>query len=176
MVEDDGGSPLEGGLVSAQFYDPDAVDLKNEVLVETTTVSTDEGAYKLFLPPDIYNIIVTKDGYLPACQEIEAQLYEDYIANFNLVTVTDTITVSGAVSGLASEEDSALLSVRQTISCGSVEVIVEVASASVANGTTSETIYLPAGMYDVVVSADEEETQVFEDINTNTVLDIIFGQ
>jgi hypothetical protein len=176
MVEDDGGAPIEGGLVSAQFYDPDAVDLKNEVLVETTTVSTEEGAYKLFLPPDIYNIVVAKDGYLPACQEIEAQFFKDYIANFSLVAVTETILVSGAVSGLASEEDSAHLSIRQTISCGSADVIVEVASASVANDTTSEAISLPAGMYDVVVSADEEETQVFEDINTNTVLDIIFGQ
>ncbi len=176
MVEDEVGAPIEGGLVSAQFYDPDAVDPKNEVLVETTTVSTEEGAYKLFLPLDIYNIVVTRDGYLPACQKVEAVSFLDYIADFSLIDVTETISVSGAVSGLASEEDSALLSIRQTISCGSADVIIEVASASIANGHASEAISLPAGIYEVVVSADEEETQVFENINTNTVLDIIFGQ
>jgi len=175
IVNED-GAPIEGALVSAQSYDPAAVGFKDEVLVETTTVTTEEGAYKLFLPLDIYNIVVTKDGYLPACREVEALSFMDYIADFSLVAATDTITVSGAVSGLASGEDSARLSIRQTIACGLDNVIIEVASASVANGATSESITLPVGIYDVVVSADEEETQVFEDINTNIVLNIIFGQ
>ena len=138
-------------------------------------MSTEEGAYKLFLPPDTYYIVATRDGYLPGCQEIEAQYFEEYIAEFSLLAVTEIITISGTVSGLTNEEAAALLSIRQTINCGSGNVTIEVASVSVANDTTSDGIALPAGIYDVVVSAEGEERLVFEDLSEDTELNISFG-
>ncbi len=113
-------NPLGGALVSAQIFEPGAEDLKDEVIVESTTVTTDAGAYKFFLLPDIYNIVATMDDYLPACQKVEALYYEELLdINFILVprdTETD-ITISGTVSGLATDE-VALLSIRQTTDCG----------------------------------------------------------
>jgi hypothetical protein len=172
---DDGVEPIGGAVVSAQVYDSGAADPKDEVTVETTTVSTEEGAYKLFLPPDIYNIVVTRDGYLPACQEVEAQFFEEYSADFSLIAETETIIISGTISGLETEEDSALLSIRQLdVNCGgTANVTIEVASVAVANGDYS--ITLPAGTYDMVASVTGETTQVFEDISADTELDIIFG-
>jgi hypothetical protein len=174
-VVDDGVEPIGGAVVSAQVYDSGAADPKDEVTVETTTVSTEEGAYKLFLPPDIYNIVVTRDGYLPACQEVEAQFFEEYSADFSLIAETETIIISGTISGLETEEDSALLSIRQLdVNCGgTANVTIEVASVAVANGDYS--ITLPAGTYDMVASVTGETTQVFEDISADTELDIIFG-
>ena len=172
-VIDDGVNPIAGAMVSAQFYDPDALDPEDEVIVETTTVSTDAGGYKLYLPPDIYNIVVTREGYLPACQEIAAQFFEEYGADFSLTAATESITISGTVSGLAAEEDSAHLSIRQTADCGSGDVMIEVASTMVAEGG-SYSITLPLGTYDVAASAVGETTQVIEDISSNTTLDVVF--
>lgn len=175
-VVDDGTEPIGGALVSAQIYDSGAADFKDEVTVETTTVSNEEGAYKLFLPPDTYNIVVTRDGYLPVCQEVEAQFFEEYTANFSLTAEAAIIIISGTVSGLATDEDSALLSIRQhEVNCGgAANVTIEVASLNVANGDYS--ITLPAGTYDMVSSATGETTQVFPGINADIEIDIIFGQ
>ncbi len=174
-VVDNGVDPIAGALISAQINDSSAADFKDEVTVESATVSTTEGAYKLFLPPDIYNIVATRDGYLPACKVVEAQFYEGYTAEFNLKTETEIITISGSVSGLATEEDSTLLSIRQAIDCGAGNVTVEVASISVAEGGNFS-ITLPAGTYDMIASAAGATTQIFEDIIEDIVLDIVFGQ
>ena len=173
-VVGDGVDPIGGAFISAQVYDSGAADPKDQVIVEAATVSSDTGAYKLFLPPDTYNIVVTKDGYLPACHEVEAQYYQEYGAAFSLTAETEIITISVNVSGLKTEEDSALLSIRQTIDCGSGDVTVEVASVPVANGAYA--IALPAGaVYTAVASAAGETTQVSGDIEADTVLDFNFA-
>ena len=112
---------------------------------------------------------------MPACQEVEAQFFLEYVADFSLLAETEIITISGTVSGLTTEEDATLLSIRQTINCGSGNVTIEVASVSVANDTTSNGIVLPAGTYKVVVSAEGEEIRVFEDLSEDTELNISFG-
>jgi hypothetical protein len=177
VVVDAEDAPLAGALVSAQTYIPPAPDLdpEDEVTVESTTVTTEEGSYKLFLPPDVYNIVVTMEGYQPACQEVGAQFFEEYVADFSLVAETEFMSISGTVAGLATDEDSAILSIRQSIDCGSGNVKIEVASVRVANDTSSEGITLPVGIYDVVVSTEGEETQVFEGVNTDTELNIVFN-
>jgi len=169
-----GIDPLENALVSAQIYDPEAADPKDEVILAATSLSTAEGAYKMFLPPDIYNIVAAKAGYLPACQEIEAQFFEEYVVYFSLVAETGTITIEGTVSGMAAAEDSAYLSIRQTMDCGSGAAAVEVASVRVAEGG-SYSIILPAGTYELVASAAGYPTKVFHDLNADTEQDIVFG-
>ena len=175
-IVDDGSDPIEGALISAQNFDSGAADVKDEVIIETSSVSTAAGAYKLYLPLNTYNIVATKDGYLPACQVVEAEWYFDNDpANFSLIAEAETITISGAILGLATDEESALLSIRQLdVNCGgSANVTIEVTSVNVTNGDYS--ITLPAGTYDVVAWAEEESSQMFEDISADTVLDIVFN-
>jgi hypothetical protein len=61
----DGAAALPGVLVSAQIYDPDADDPKDRVVVWTSTVTDEDGQYKLFLQPGTYNIVVYTTGYFP---------------------------------------------------------------------------------------------------------------
>lgn len=164
-------SPLAGALVSAQIYEPDALDPKDKVMVETSTTSTELGEYKLFLPPDTYNIVAARDGYLPACQEVTAQFYEAVTADFTLEAATEFLEITVTVSGLTTDEDSTLVSFRQTNDCGAGGVMIEVASYPLGNG--DYTITLPAGTYDVVASSFEKTTQVFMDFS-GTELNIVF--
>ena len=174
-VVDDGSQPIEGALVSAQVHDPDAPDAKDEVIVESTTVTTEEGYYKIFLPPDTYNVVATKEGYLPGCREVDAQYFEEYIAHFSLEAAAESFTISGTVSGLATDEDTALLSIRLLdVDCGgSANTTIEVGSVIVANGDYSITV--PAGTYTLVASAAAETTLVFGDLKGDTELGIVFG-
>jgi len=173
-VVDDTTQPIQGALVSAQIHDPDALDAKDEVIVESTTMTSAEGYYKLYLPRDMYNIVATMDDYLPGCREVDAQYFEEYIANFSLEAAAESFTISITVSGLDTDEDTALLSIRQLdVDCGGLEhVTIEVASQNVANGDYSFT--LPLGAYDVVASAVGKTTQEEKGINTNTDLNFVF--
>ncbi len=172
LAEGGGSVPVEGTLVSAQVN----MDPQDEVIVEATTVTTDEGMYKLYLPPDLYNIVVTKSGFLPACQEVEAQYYEKLVVDFSLLPDdTENITISGTVTGLTVEEGAAArLSIRQIMDCGSGNVQVEVASVSVAEGG-KYSFTLPAGTYKLVASTAGKETKVFATLAiTDENLDVNF--
>jgi len=172
---DDGAGPVAGASISAQIYDPGAADPKDHVIVEAATVSSETGGYTLFLVPDIYNIVATKDGYLTACQEVEAQFFQEYVADFTLTAATEIITISFNVSGLETEDDAALLSIRQTMDCGAGDAAVEVTSVNVTNG--SYAITLPVGTsYSVVASASGHTTQVSGSIEADAELDIDFDQ
>jgi hypothetical protein len=176
----DGIIPVKGALVSAQIFD-DAVQEPLDVVIETSTVSNADGNYKLFLPPDTYNVVATAEGYQFGCREVEAQFFEDYTAHFTLAAVEEVITLGGTVSGLASPEDSAVLSVRQKMDCGAgVDVTVEVASLPVADGGTYS-FTLPVGpAYILVASAFDEtnettQTQVFDDLSNDIEVNIVFN-
>ena len=165
---DDGVDFIESASVSAQIYDSEASGTKGEVVVESTAKTTAEGKYKFFLPPDIYNIVVTKAGFLPACKVVEALYYEEEIVDFNLdVNPGETITISGTVSGLATDTDTAYLSIRQLgVDCPlAANVTIEVASDQPVNGGYSITV--PAGEYDLVASAGEI-THVEKDLSVDT--------
>ena len=142
----DGAGPLEGALVSAQLYDAEAVDPRDEVMVEGATASDINGAYFLYLVPGTYNMVATMAGYLPDCVQVEAAFFEAYSADLTLVPAVEFGGISGTVSGLDTVEDSALLSIRQSADCGSLAspVMIEVASLNVFNGA-GYTIDLPSG-------------------------------
>lgn len=162
-IIDDGTNALEGVLVSAQIYDPSATDVKNSVDVETASVSDEGGSYTLYLQPDIYNIVAVKQGYEPACIEVKATGFMEYIANFSLTSTasSDLGMVFGEVNGLETSEDSASLSFRQSINCGNGSVQIEVLSINVAEGG-AYTVTLPAGTYQLVASTYGEFTQEHE--------------
>ena len=76
------------------------------------------------------------DGYLPACEEVAAQYYEELAGvDFSLIPETaPPVTIKVSVAGLDNaEETTVLLSIRQTMECiPEVDTIVEVASMMVA--------------------------------------------
>jgi hypothetical protein len=164
-------TPLPEVLVSAQIYYPDAVEPANRVVVETSSRTTEEGEYALNLPPDIYTIVTAPDGYLPACQTVDAQYYDAEPVVFSLEAATEFLVITVHVEGLATEEDSADVSFRQTKDCGDGVVMIEVDFESLANG--EYTVTLPTGTYDVVASADGETTQEFAGFS-GTTLNIVF--
>jgi hypothetical protein len=175
-ITDNEDNPVEGVVVSAQIHDPDAGDPKDAVIVESTTLSTAEGSFTLLLPPGTYNIVAVTAGYLPTCQEGVSEFGEEFSSAISLTPAPDNISLSGSVAGLDAVEDSALLSIRLEIDCGSGPVTVEVANVSVANDSDFGDIVLPfdPGLsYDVVVSAEGKVTQVITDIIVDTVLDIV---
>jgi hypothetical protein len=175
---------VEGTQVTAQTYDDLAADPKDEVMVEGGTTSAADGTYFMYLAPGTYNMVAMAAGFLPECVEVAAEFFEAYTADFFLDPVVEAGTLSGLVSGLAAPEDSATISIRQPVDCGSGLVMIEVASVNIVNDTVYGPIALPAGTYQIVASSDGETTQVFGDIDgvggivvvdtTETVQDIDF--
>jgi len=166
VVADDNDMSLAGALVNAQSYTPppdppDGWDPMDEVKIAGGTACDETGAYVLYLPPGTYNIVATREGYTPQCQEVAATGYQDYgDTNFMLTALTaaDSGTLTAAVTGVA----TAGFSIRQTVDCGAGDVKIEVASVNVADGAVADAITLPAGMYEVVVSPEGEGTYVVE--------------
>jgi len=172
-VQEEDNTPLGGALVSAQLYNPDAEDPRDTVFVESTTETAPDGTYTLLLPLNTYNIVATATGYLPACQVLEAEWYFDNDdADFTLTLADEIRSINVTVAGMDTEEDTALLSFRQTQKCGEGDVMIEVASMNVTNGVYP--ISLPAGTYDVVASAVEKTTQKALGIDLTVDLNFTF--
>jgi hypothetical protein len=66
-------------------------------------------------------------------------------------------SLSGEVSELATADDSATISIRQTMACGNGDAQIEVQALNVAEGGTYS-LTLPVGSYKMVVSAVGETT------------------
>lgn len=155
-------SPLPGTLVSAQLYNAAAADVSDVVTVATGTVAADvTGAYVMYLPADIYNIVAVKAGYLPACVEVDATVFQEHSADFSLDDAAALGTMSGTLSGLDAAEDFGAISIRQTMDCGSGDVQVEVQALNVAEGG-SYSLILPVGLYKMIVSATGKTTLEFD--------------
>jgi len=144
-----GEYPIPGSLVSAQLYS----DADDSIIVQGATPTDADGMYKMFLPPDTYNVVAVADGFEAQCAEVAALDFREYRQDFLLVLADGSGRVSGTVTFLGgTTEDSATLSVRQLIDCGSGEVPVEVDSVNVANGGVFE-ISLPPGDYTLIATA-----------------------
>ena len=183
-VEENGETQLEGANVSAQAYDPEAGDPKDEVTEAARATSNQNGYYFMYLPilKRVLNIVATMDGYLPECQMLDSSEtgIMGYVRDFTLIPAGATGTLTGSVRGLAGNDDSATFSIRKwDDTCDSM---IEVASRSVINTTAEPADYfdpitLPVGTYEVIVSAEGEVTQVWTievAAETETVLDVFF--
>ena len=185
----DGTDSIEGVSVSAQVYDDSATDKKDEVLIQASTITDENGEYKMILEAGTYNIVAYKDGYSPECTNVVLESGTDLTGEDFTLSDADTGTVSGSVEIIGGvEDDSATLSFRQECDGGSGPEPIEVKSINVGyeGGTwtySGET--LPVGTYDVIASAvmadeaDERTTQEVSDVvvtdGADTVIDpIIF--
>jgi len=162
----------EGGVdVSAQIYTPEPSeptdppwDPMDEVMVEGTAESDGDGYYKIYLPPNTYNVVATKDGFIPECLEVQAEFFEELTdVDFALEEVIESGNVEVTVSGLDAEALSHL-SIRQMFDdCEGLvveEVMIEVKFLPNLGNDTPYNISLPAGDYQIVAWADEKDTLV----------------
>jgi len=172
-----GGS--EGGVaVSAQIYTPEPSeptdspwDPMDEVTVEGTAESDGDGYYKIYLPPNTYNVVATKDGFIPECIEVQAEFFEELTeVDFGLEEVIESGSAEVTVSGLDAEA-LAHLSIRQHLAnCEGLEeeeVMIEVKFLPNVGNGAQDSISLPAGDYQIVAWADEKDTLVIPLIVTD---------
>ena len=154
---------LKKVLVSAQKYDSGADDVKDQVLIQASTLTDENGDYTIFVRPDVYNIVAYKDGYEPGCSRITVGPDQEYPLNFTLLA-TGTGTVSGKVKIVdGTTEQHVTLSFRQSAQCDpNGDQQIEVKSVNVAN-PGSYSVILPEGTYSVVASTYGRETQVYPD-------------
>jgi len=174
----DGERGLQGVLVSAQIFHPDPPtgDAKDRVTVQASTTTDASGSYAIFVAPGTYSIVAYKDGYAPACVEIEALPDSSHTQDFQL-TSADTETISGAVTiSSGSDEQHVTISFRQSTQCSGEDKDIEIKSVNVLKDESySKT--LPVGFYDVVASTHDETTRSESreiKVGVDTVLNLDF--
>jgi len=161
IVTDNQQAGLEGVTVSAQIYNSQANNAKDRVKTYTSTVTSGDdeqnnaGEYMMYLPPETYNIVAYKRGYIAQCRKITTSLDEDALTeDFELApvgiegNVFATVTVINAV-----EDQSVFISFRQPFGNDEIEAV----SLNVANNTILDNISLPVGEYSVVASTDGKD-------------------
>jgi hypothetical protein len=153
---DDGTVPLQDAMISAYNAGEDLVSAVNE------TASGTDGYYFMYLPTSqsSFNILATMDGFEPQCQAL-TDTYPDTspktagnIIDFTLFPESATGTITGSVSGLASAVSAHFSILKDLSPCGRLEV----ASFNVDEGESSDPVILPYGIYEVIVTAADEET------------------
>lgn len=151
---------LAGALVNAQIVDNLAADQKDQVVIEAGTVADGNGEFALFLAPGGYNLVVSKDGYLPACAAITLAKNDKPTVDFSLAATDDPLgSIAGTVAIAGAAVDQYVtIDFRQASECGSGATTITVKSVNVANGN-SYTVDLPAGSYQVVASTYGKTTQ-----------------
>lgn len=145
-VEDDLGNPLPGALVSAQVYNAQASDEFGKVTVDTSTLTDDNGQYKMYVPAGTYELTAYKaykgaetSPYGPSCDQITTDYNGSYSQDFQLtqypVGMLDITVVN-------STEDVSI-SIRQDSPC-QAGAQIEVDSLMVSGNDMYES-YLPGG-------------------------------
>lgn len=179
-----GSAPLAGVLVSAQIYNPQAQDRKDEVTADAATLTDENGAFALFLEPGSYNLVAsrieTAQAFGPGCEAVEAGSDSTLIRDFTLASTDQVGQVAGDVTIVNGSNDQyATLSFRQGIDCANATgpQVIEVAGINVAD-TAHYSVNLPAGSYDAVGWTAGKATAVAEGVvvedEKETVLDFLF--
>ncbi|MFO7767184.1 MAG: DUF4382 domain-containing protein, partial [Pelovirga sp.] len=184
------GSPIAGAFVSAQAGDPLSIRAGT---ISDDDVSDEKPGYKLFLEPGNYTLVVTADGYEPACKPLTLTSGDQLLTDFDLTPPaeeSETFTLDGTVTVADSDEgQSVTLSFYQTVNCNdatSASVVVRELNFDADDEGVDYQLTLPAGSYNVVathyvtVDDDEEEEEVtstFEfsiNLNNNLIENINF--
>lgn len=195
VVDDPDAENDSEAWVTAQLYDDNAaVGSKDEVVSVAGVFSKTDGTYFMHLPVNTtdtpYNIVVTKDGFMPECQGLDATASKEY-SNVNFtMTPTPSGTVSGSITNLPVPGDgddyAVFLSIRKFADCDgddTPETIIELKFESIVNETGDPLPYGPftlaVGDYELVAWADGAGTVPPYDIviaeNTDTAQEIDFG-
>lgn len=147
-----GNAGIEGVLVSGQVYSA------GTITIQSATVSSANGDYKLFLEPGTYTVVAYKDGYATFHSATKISPFAGNVSNldFSLATAsTGSVTGNVFVSG-ASTEEYATIALRQTVTIGGSSEQIEVKSISVTNEDSNTagafSTDLPPGSYSAYVS------------------------
>lgn len=154
----DGGTPLSEASVSAQVFNPAAVDPKDRVMVRTSTVTTADGSYALFLSAVSYQVVAYKPGFQPSVAQQTLTAGNEFIQDFSLQTTTSGHLTGKVTINNSDSESFATISFRKNVSLDGTNVSVEVTSLNIVNGGTYG-VDLPVGSYDVVSSTSGQATQ-----------------
>jgi hypothetical protein len=157
-VTTDGINGVEGALVSVQIYDGGAADDKDKVIIQTSTVTNENGYFSIFVSPleagDHYNLVIYDDGKMPVAREINS-----LVAGQTLTFPDDNIQLSDAstknvigtvmITGGDNTDQYASISFRQDIDSGEM---IEVTSVDVLNteGYSINLPVLPLDSYSIV--------------------------
>ena len=164
-VVDGDSKPLSGVLVSAQINDTSASDIKDLVVIETSTVTDEEGQYKMLINPGTYNIVAYRTGYYPAVQCAASLTARQVPKNYDFAlpsaptgSVSGTVTITDAKPG-----EYVTISFREFVDCGGTDPRMEIKSLNVINGGDYST-KLPVGFYDAVVSTEGKDSILEVDV------------
>jgi len=157
--------PLSGVSVRAQVNDNSASDIKNQVVIEASTITDERGRYTIFINPGTYTLVSYRAGFNPVV-ECGVSLTGGQVAeahDFSLTSVS-TGTVSGNVIIAGADLDQfATVSFRQIINCGGTDTEIEIKSLNVIRGGFYS-IRLPVGFYDAVVSTSGKVSIILENV------------
>ena len=160
------GLALEGVLVSAQVYDDD-------VIVQASTITNENGDYVLFVEPYVYNLVAYGEGYAPQCSYIEVIPDSVYAGeNFALTPASSAGILEGHVTVDTELEDPYVsISIRQWIQCDQVtDIIIEVISFNIADDE-DYSVDLPVGSYEIVAETEGYKPQVYTVVISESVTD-----
>ena len=106
---------LAGVTVSAQVFDENASDDSDRVVVETSTISDDDGNFSLFLNPGTYNLVFYKEGYAAYATKITVAAGDTASQDADLDTsTTGTLALTSSLSD-ADSEAYTTVSLRQSL-------------------------------------------------------------
>lgn len=167
-TESDPLLPLDQVFVTAQTTAPEEVDIKDQVVLQSGTLTTEAGEYALFLEPGDYNLVAIRTGYSPVCTAVNLGADSMSTVDFSLPLLEET-ALSGSVSGLvsiagASDDQHVTIEFRQQMDCSGNNQTVIVKTVEIANGGQYSVDLAPGTDYQVVATTYEKETLTEEDV------------
>lgn len=169
VVDEPDNEDDSGAWVSAQIYDITKIDFMDEVESVAGVPSNLDGTYLIFLPINTsgspYNIVATKEGFLPECQVLGSAAPMEYTdINFTLIAANKTANVSGTIVGLpvpGANDNYVNISIRKFVDCdgdNTPETMVELEYIPFVNDQGNPISYGPItlhgeGEYEIVASA-----------------------
>ena len=163
-------SPLVEVTISAQSYNPDTDDVTDNVTEIAGALSALNGEiadYFMYLPINLtgnpYNIVATKDGYVPECQVLDSDQSKEHTVNFTMNQAVESGTLTGTIENVDNGY-GVNLSIRQEHEhCGMIEIKL-LQFVSDGSSITYGPIDLPAEveLYDIVASLYDGDVLIDE--------------
>ncbi|BCS94938.1 hypothetical protein DSLASN_05700 [Desulfoluna limicola] len=152
------GVAQQAAWVSLQTDDSFALDHKDKVTTHASTLTDVAGSYLLRSEANTYNLIVFKEGFVPACRRVTTVSGSTITQNIALLTAAAPGTLEVTINGFSQEDESVTVSIRADGICGTgIPIFYEITSRSYsADGTY--TFSLPPDNYTIVVYGDNMST------------------
>jgi hypothetical protein len=162
------GLALEKVFVTAQTTEPLAADIKDQVVIQSGTLTTEAGEYALFLEPGDYNLVATRTGYLPVCTTVSLGEDSTNTVDFSLSLLEET-SLSGNLSGRvtiagAVDDQHVTIDFRQQMDCSGASQMVIVKTVEIADGGQYSVDLTPGEDYHVVATTYGKETFTAEQV------------